>query len=162
VVSMSGRSSLVKGSPSPGGMGRKPERPGCSIGVARDRCEPGSPVPIPSRALDVEEAVVRIYFHLKSAHEILLDGEGVEVSDPQEARVQAARLIEELRPQEAQYWSGWTLTATDAAGRVLFAVDLDSNVGSGLVSLLFLQGSELHKHLAHMLPDVFAGVALLV
>jgi hypothetical protein len=103
-------------------MGRKPERPGCSIGAARDRCEPGSPV--------VEEAVVRIYFHLKSAQEILLDGEGVEVSDPQEARVQAARLIEELRPQEAQYWSGWTLTATDAAGRVLFAVDLDSNVWS--------------------------------
>ena len=111
-------------------MGRKPERPGCSIGAGRDRCEPGSPVPIPSRPLDVEEAVVRIYFHLKSAHEILLDGEGVEVSDPQEARVQAALVIEELRPTDAQYWSGWTLTATDAAGRVLFAVDLDSNVWS--------------------------------
>jgi hypothetical protein len=99
---------------------------------------------------------------LKNAPEVLLDVEGVEVSDPHEARVQAALVIEELRPTGAQYWSGWTLTATDAAGRVLFAIDLDSNVGSGLVSLLFLQGSELHKHLAHMLPDVFAGVALLV
>ena len=111
-------------------MGRKPERPGCSIGAGRDRCEPGSPVPIPSRALDVEEAVVRIYFHLKSAHEILLDGEGVEVSDPQETRVQVALLIEELRSKDVQYWSGWTLTATDAAGRILFAVDLDTNVWS--------------------------------
>ena len=52
------------------------------------------------------------------------------MSDPQEARVQAALVIEELRPKDAQYWSGWTLTATDAAGRVLFAVDLDSNVWS--------------------------------
>ena len=39
-------------------------------------------------------------------------------------------VIEELRPKEAQYWSGWTLTATDAAGQVLFAVDLDSNIWS--------------------------------
>jgi hypothetical protein len=98
---------------------------------------------------------------LKDAHEVLLDVEGVEVSDPHEARVQAALVIEELRPTDAQYWSGWTLTAT-AAGRVLFAVDLDSNVGSGLLSLLFLQGSELRHHLAYMLPDVFAGIARLV
>ena len=88
--------------------------------------------------------------------------EGVEVSDPHEARVQAALVIEELRPRDAQYWSGWTLTATDAAGRVLFAVDLDSSVGSGLLSLLLLQGSKLRESLAHMLPDVFTGVALLV
>jgi hypothetical protein len=71
-----------------------------------------------------------IYFHLKDSHEVLPDVEGVEVSDPQEARVQAVLLIEELRPNEAQYWSGWTLNAADAAGRVLFAVDLDSNVWS--------------------------------
>jgi hypothetical protein len=89
---------------------------------------------LPSRSLlahsIVEEAVVRIYFHLKSAHEILLDEEGVEVSDPHEARVQAALVIEELRSTDVQYWSGWTLTAADAAGRVLFAVDLDTNVWS--------------------------------
>jgi hypothetical protein len=113
------------------------------------------------RTAGVGEAVVRIYFHLRHANEVLLDVEGVEVSDPQEARVQAALVIEELRATDAQYWSGWTLTAT-VAGRVLFAVDLDSNVWSGLVSLLFLQGSELRKHIAYMLPDVFAGIALLV
>jgi hypothetical protein len=109
-----------------------------------------------------EEAVVRIYFHLKSGHEVVLDAEGVEVSDPHEARVQAALVIEELRPKDAQFWSGWTLTAIDAAGRVVFSVDLDSNVWSGLLSLLFLQGSELRKHIAYMLPDIFPGIAFLV
>ena len=88
-----------------------------------------------SRPPHVEEAVVRLYFHLKDAHEVLLDMEGVELSDPHEARVQAALVIEELRPTDAQYWSGWTLTAT-AAGRVRFAVDLESNVGSGLLSAI--------------------------
>src|SRR5687767_11047376 len=105
-----------------------------SSGLVGDHREPSGSFCPP----DTEEAVVRIYFHLRHANEVLLDVEGVEVSDPQEARVQAALVIEELRATDAQYWSGWTLTAT-VAGRVLFAVDLDSNVGSGLVSLLFLQ-----------------------
>jgi hypothetical protein len=82
------------------------------------------------RIAGVGEATIRIYFHLQGAHEVLLDAEGVEVSDPQEARIQAARVIEELRPKDIQYWSGWTLTAIDASGRVLFSVDLDSNISS--------------------------------
>ena len=110
----------------------------------------------------VEEAVIRIYFHLKDAHEVLLDVGGVEVSDPHEARHQAALVIEELRPKDVQHWSGWTLTAIAAGGRVLFSVDLDSNVWSGLVSLLFLQGSELRESLVQVLPDIFPGVACLV
>jgi hypothetical protein len=76
----------------------------------------------------VEEAAVRIYFHLKSAHTVILDPEGVEVSDPQEARVQALEVIDELRQKDAQSWSGWTLAATDAAGSVLFMVELTSIV----------------------------------
>ena len=106
---------------------------------------------------------MRIYFHLKDAHEVLLDVEGVEVSDPHEARNQAALVIEELRPKDVQYWSGWTLTAIDASGRVLFSVDLDSNVwseGAWVVWLLFLQGSELRKYLMHMLPDILPIVHL--
>src|SRR5918994_272706 len=121
-----------------------PPWPGCVLRPRR-RCRGGSQI--------------RIYFHLKDAHEVLLDAEGVEVPDPQEARIQATSVIEELRPKDAQYWSGWTLTAIDASGRVLFAVDLDSNVGSALLSLLFLQGSDLRQHFAHMLPDVLAGIA---
>ena len=107
---------------------------------------------------------MRIYFHLKRGHEVLLDVEGVEVSDPQEARVQAALALEELRPTDVRYWSGWTLTAVDAAGRVLFSVDLDSNVwtqGAWVLSL-FLQGSELRKYLVHVLANVFPSVAHLV
>jgi Domain of unknown function (DUF6894) len=109
-----------------------------------------------------EGAVVRIYFHLKDAHEVLLDVEGVEVSDPQEARNQAALVIEELRPKDVQYWSGWTLTAIDPTGRVLFAVDLDRNVWSGLLSLLFLQGSELSNYLADMLLDMVPSIVQFV
>jgi hypothetical protein len=59
---------------------------------------------------------------------VILDPAGVEVADPQHARVQALQVIEELRQTDAQYWSGWTVTATDTAGAVLFTVDLDSIV----------------------------------
>jgi hypothetical protein len=78
----------------------------------------------------LEEVVVRVYFHLKDAHEVLLDVEGVEVTDLHEVRAQAAMAIEELRSDDVQYWSGWTLTAVDAAGRILFSVDLATNVWS--------------------------------
>jgi D-hexose-6-phosphate mutarotase len=71
-------------------------------------------------------SAVHVYFHLKDAHEVIRDAEGVEVSDVQEARVHAVRAIEELRQQEGQHWSGWTLAATDAAGQILFTIDLDS------------------------------------
>ena len=106
---------------------------------------------------------MRIYFHLKDAHEVLLDAEGIEVSDPHEARNQAASVIEELRPENVQYWSGWTLTAIAAGGRVLFSVDLDSNVwseGVWVLGLLFLQASELRKYLMHVLPDILPIVHL--
>ena len=70
---------------------------------------------------------MRIYFHLKGAHEVILDEEGVEVSGPQEARVQALLAIEELRDEkEGQGWSGWSLVAADDWGTVLFSLDLDS------------------------------------
>jgi hypothetical protein len=108
---------------------------------------------------------MRIYFHLKNANEVLLDTEGVEVSDPQEARAQAALVIEELRPKDVECWSGWTLTAMAAGGRVLFSVDLESNVwseGVWVLWLLFLQSSELRKYLVYVLANVFPSVAHLV
>jgi hypothetical protein len=71
---------------------------------------------------------VRIYFHLKDAHEVILDDEGVEVSGTREARIQARLAIEELQEEDPRNWSEWTLEATDAAGRVLFTLDLDSTV----------------------------------
>jgi len=71
---------------------------------------------------------VRIYFHLKDAHETIVDDEGVEVGGTREARIQAHLAIEELQEEDSRNWSGWTLEVTDAAGRVLFTLDLDSPV----------------------------------
>jgi hypothetical protein len=67
---------------------------------------------------------VLLYFHLKDAHEMILDDEGVEVSGAHEARIQALLAIAELQEEDARDWSGWILTATDAHGRVLFTLNL--------------------------------------
>jgi hypothetical protein len=72
---------------------------------------------------------VRVYFHVRRAHDVIFDLQGLEVSDLQEARVQAIRAIEELRQEDvsaAREWSGWSLTVADASGEVLFSLDLDS------------------------------------
>lgn len=87
------------------------------------------------------------------------------MSGPLEARAHVAVVVEELRAKDDRYGSGWTLTAADAAGQVLFAVDLDSNVrsrGAWLLSLLLLQGPELREYLVHVPPDILDGVAHLV
>ena len=68
---------------------------------------------------------MRIYYHLKDSHESILDEKGVEVSDREEARAQASRVIEELRQADSRYWSGWVLIAADEAGNRLFSIDLD-------------------------------------
>ena len=71
---------------------------------------------------------VRIYFHLKDAHEVLPDDQGVEVAGPQQARAQALEVINELRQKDACYWSGWTLVAVDDAGDRLFSLNLANPV----------------------------------
>ena len=80
-----------------------------------------------SRRLGQEDAL-RIYFHLRRAHDVMPDDQGVDVSGPEEARNQALRVIDELRQKDGLYWSGWSLVAADAAGNVLFTLDLDSLV----------------------------------
>ena len=71
---------------------------------------------------------MRLYFHLKDAHEMIPDLEGVEVSGPHEARIQAILAIDELRREAGQDWSGWTLSVTDQSGTVVFSLDLDSDI----------------------------------
>ena len=56
-----------------------------------------------------------LYFHLKDAHEIILDDEGVEVSGTHEARIQALLAVDELQGEDPRNWLGWTLEVTDAA-----------------------------------------------
>jgi len=58
---------------------------------------------------------------------VIRDDEGVEVCGTREACIQALLAIEELQEEDPRNWSGWTLEATDAAGRVLFALDLDTS-----------------------------------
>ncbi len=72
--------------------------------------------------------MVRLYFHLADSYEVIPDLEGVEVSDLQEARAQAARAIEELRRENrsaVRDWLGWTLIAADESGKTLFSLDLE-------------------------------------
>jgi hypothetical protein len=78
----------------------------------------------------LRRSALRVYFHLRSAHDVILDPEGVEVSNLQEARVQAIRAMEELRHEDAaaaREWSGWTLTVADASGTILFSLNLDGD-----------------------------------
>jgi hypothetical protein len=77
--------------------------------------------------LAYRETRVRVYFHLKYGSETIIDREGVEVSDLEEARVQASAAIEELRQEDwlaAQSWSRWRLEASDEGGQLQFSLDL--------------------------------------
>ena len=85
------------------------------------------------QALRIERAriggCVRIYFHLAHANVVIRDREGVDVSDVEDALARARKTIETLRREEpsvAQDWSGWRLDVTDAAGRMLVSLDLDT------------------------------------
>jgi len=70
---------------------------------------------------------MRCYFNLMSDDETLLDEEGVEVRDLDQAWAQALKAIAELR-QEAEFdlteWERWRLEATDSTGKVLFSIRL--------------------------------------
>ena len=84
----------------------------------------------PSRTNDPspreETGPVRLFFHLKSKHQAIPDDAGVKVVDLQDARTQVLRAIEDLREQNVQDWSGWTLVAVDETGTVVFTVSLDT------------------------------------
>jgi len=71
---------------------------------------------------------MQLYFDLKNDPYTLPDVHGVEVSDMAEAWRVALEMIRKLRqedPSVAQDWSGWTISAVDPAGSVLFTLDLD-------------------------------------
>jgi hypothetical protein len=71
---------------------------------------------------------MRVYFHLVSWDDIVLDGTGIEVSDVATAQQEAVIAIYELR-QEAdlspEEWIGWQLEAVDVNNNVLFSLPLD-------------------------------------
>jgi len=110
---------------------------------------------------------VRVYFHLVSADQVILDPDGVEVRDVDQARTEALKAIEKFRDEDAEVvraWSGWTLSVYGAGGNLLFTLDLDRLArGAGsLISIVLLSlGCHLLQDLSHMAPDRFAGTHLL-
>ncbi|WP_046861734.1 DUF6894 family protein [Microvirga massiliensis] len=69
----------------------------------------------------------RYYLHLANQHEIILDKDGVEATDPDEVYTETVRALEELRrksPAEAPRWEGWRLDVTEASGVVIFSISL--------------------------------------
>jgi len=74
---------------------------------------------------------MHLYFDLRDPEYTLPDVYGVEVSDIDEAWRVALEMTRKLRqenPSTAQDWSGWTISAVDAAGAVVFTINLDSVV----------------------------------
>lgn len=82
----------------------------------------------PAAALKTD---MRLYFDLRDKQYTLPDVEGVEVSDIAQAKRVALELVLKLHQDDAsaaQDWSGWRLNVVDAAGVVVFSIDLDSGV----------------------------------
>jgi hypothetical protein len=70
---------------------------------------------------------MRCYFHLVTSHEEILDEEGIEVSDLEDAKAQALSSINELRGEyagAAEDWRGWRLEIVDSEGRLLHSIQL--------------------------------------
>ncbi|EIM26677.1 DUF6894 family protein [Microvirga lotononidis] len=74
---------------------------------------------------------MRCYFHLVNSHEEILDDQGIEVSDLEDAKAQALVAIEDLREEAIEVgasWHGWRLDIVGPSGRVLLSIPLDPTV----------------------------------
>jgi hypothetical protein len=74
---------------------------------------------------------MRCYFNLVNGSEKILDPDGIEVRDLEQAYAQALKAIDELREEDdasAGEWSNWSLEVTDSAGSVLFHINLGSSL----------------------------------
>ena len=72
---------------------------------------------------------MRYYFNLVSSHHTIIDNEGLEVADVDEARTFAREAVAEMVQDgvaEIAHWRGWELEARDASGTVLFTVGFDA------------------------------------
>ena len=71
---------------------------------------------------------MRCYFNLVEAHQTIVDDEGIEVDDLDEACVlaldTAVAMIQEGEVR-IEDWRGWKLKAADASGATLFVIRLD-------------------------------------
>ena len=75
------------------------------------------------------DGALRCHFNLVCAHQTLVDQEGVEVADVDQARTLAIEVaLNMIRTGEAQIadWRGWRLEVTNGSGAVLFTLNLDA------------------------------------
>ncbi len=71
---------------------------------------------------------MRCYFHLTKGEETMNDDRGLEVADLAQAYAQALEAVAQMhleQPHLKHEFAGWTLTAVDDSGVVLFTVPLD-------------------------------------
>jgi hypothetical protein len=71
---------------------------------------------------------MRMYFHATNGERHIRDEQGIEVEEVEQAREQALRALAEFRRELAgseDGLSGWRLQVVDAAGLVIFTLDLD-------------------------------------
>jgi hypothetical protein len=76
---------------------------------------------------------MRCYFNLVSSHHTILDEEGLEVADMEEARTFAREAITEMTQDgvaEIAHWRGWQMEARDASGTVLFTMGFDALISA--------------------------------
>ncbi len=77
---------------------------------------------------EVPTTLMRCYFHLVNSHEEILDDEGIEVSDLEDAKAQALVAIEDIREEAIQSgasWQGWRLDVVNPSGEVLLSIPLE-------------------------------------
>ena len=70
---------------------------------------------------------MRCYFHLVNGHTELVDNDGVEVSDLEDAKVQAMMAVDELQQEYEGFvddWDGWHLHIICQNGTLLYSFPL--------------------------------------
>lgn len=70
---------------------------------------------------------MRCYFNLLNGGETILDKDGLEVTDLNEARSEVLKAIKEVRAETkiANDWQGWRMDVVDEAGSVLLSIPLN-------------------------------------
>ena len=72
---------------------------------------------------------MRCYFNLVSSHHTIIDEEGLEVADMEEAHTFAREAVREMVQDgiaEIAHWRGWQMEARDASGTVLFTMGFEA------------------------------------
>jgi hypothetical protein len=80
---------------------------------------------------------LRYFFHLVGHSETICDEDGLELPDPEEARLAALSAIEAVQredPDAVEDWRGWRLNVVEASGALVFSIALDARSVGFLVA----------------------------